>query len=328
MAQDNATSESSASSALSDNSVNADSKATDQQAADQQATDQQEKNDASTAITDAAKETLNKEAAADPAAAKDAETFYGSIKDEKIKTWAESKGFKSAESVVEAAYNLEKLIGFDKAGKTVVIPGEDATPEQIKAFHQKMGVPEKVEDYNLPLPEGDDGAFAKVASDKFLELGVPAKTAQELATWWNGMIETQTADADTQFNVSSENEFKSWKAEQGAAYEQNLELAKRASSQFIPATDAKQRQEVMDKMERAMGTGAFMKFMLNVGKGLSEHKMIGSGDPGNLVPTPAQAKQKIEELKSNKEWRESYLAGDKAKIKEMEDLQKLAHGAN
>lgn len=259
-----------------------------------------------------------------PAPAATSDQWWGKLENQDVRTWAEAKGFKDPLTAVESAYNLEKLLGFDKAGRTLVMPGENATPEEIKAFNAKLGVPETVDGYKLPVPEGVDDSFAKTAAQWFHENGVPAKAAEQIATKWNETMAAQQAAADEQFSIQSEQEFKTWQAEQGAAAAQNTELAKRAASQFIPAADSAERQAIMEKMERAMGTGAFMKMMASIGSGLSEHKVHTGGD-GGLTPTPAQAQQRINELRSNTEWAKSYVSGDKAKLNEMETLMKLAY---
>lgn len=269
------------------------------------------------AIADAA-------ASAAPAPAPTSDQWWGKIDNQDVRTWAEAKGFKDPLTAVESAYNLEKLLGFDKAGRTIVLPGENATPEEIKAFNAKLGVPETPDGYKLPVPDGVDDSFAKTAAQWFHENGVPAKAAEQIASKWNETMALQQKAADEAFAVQSENEFKSWQAEQGAAAAQNIELAKRAAAQFIPAADTAERQAIMEKMERAMGTGAFMKMMSSIGSGLSEHK-VHTGGSGGLTPTPAQAQQRIAELKSNREWTAAYVSGDKAKLSEMEALMKLAY---
>lgn len=263
-------------------------------------------------------------AAAVPAQASNDTQWWSKIENQDVRTWAEAKGFKDPYSVAESAYNLEKLMGFDKAGRTIVMPGENATPEEIKAFHAKIGVPENVDGYKLPVPQGMTDTFAKEAASWFHKHGVPAKTAEGIANDWNGFVAAQQKAADEAFAVQSENEFKSWEAEQGAAAAQNIELAKRAAAQFIPAGTTQERQQLMSKIERAIGTGNFMRMMATIGSGLSEHK-VHTGGEGGLVLTPAQAQQRINELKSNKDWSTAYLGGDKAKVTEMENLMKLAY---
>jgi hypothetical protein len=80
--------------------------------------------------------------------------WYDAFENPEVKTWTAAKGFKDPAAVAESAYNLEKLIGFDKAGRTLVVPKDDATPDEMRAFHAKLGVPETPDGYKLPLPEG------------------------------------------------------------------------------------------------------------------------------------------------------------------------------
>ena len=265
-----------------------------------------------------------------PAAAQagDPGAWYAGIQNADVRTWAEAKGFKDPLAVVESAYNLEKVMGFDRAGRTIVMPGENATPEEIKAFHSKIGVPENVDGYKLPVPEGDSGEFAKTAAQWMLEAGVPASAATKLTEQWNAYQAAQMQQAEAQFNLNAANEFKTWEAEQGAALAQNLELARRATSQFLPeklTVDGQEisRQDAMDRIERAIGTGNMMRLFSTIGSGLSEHKVHTGGGGG--VMTPAQAQQRINELKSDSSWSRSYLEGDKAKAKEMQDLIALAY---
>ena len=226
-------------------------------------------------------------------------------------------------AVADSAYNLEKLIGFDKAGKTVVIPDENSSPETRQAFLAKMGVPEKADGYKLPVPTGQSDAFAKEAANWFHEQGIPAKAAEGLTTKFNEYSAAQQAAQDQAFSVKSEQEFAGLKGEWGAAYDQNLELGKRAAMQFIPGTP-EERATTLQALEKSMGTGALLKFMANVGKGLGEGKVHMDGMSSGVM-TPAQANQRIAELKSNKDWSSAYLAGDKTKAKELTDLIAMAN---
>jgi hypothetical protein len=252
-----------------------------------------------------------------PTAPASTEWFAG-IQNNDVKTWVEAKGFKDPLAVAESAYNLEKLIGFDKAGKTVVVPDENSSPETRKAFLTKMGVPEKADGYKLPVPTGGNDAFAKEAANWFHEQGVPAKAAEGLTTKFNEYAAAQQTAAETAFAASAERDFTELKTEWGQAFNQNIELGKRAAMQFIPGTDA-ERGVILDKLERSLGTGALLKLMSSIGQGLGEHKMYGAEGNGGAM-TPAQATQRIAELKSNKEWTAAYLSGDKSKTKELQDL--------
>lgn len=250
--------------------------------------------------------------------------FYSSFADEGVRNWAESKGFKDAESVTMSAFNLEKLIGFDKAGRTLVMPNENSTPEEIKAYNAKLGVPDSVDGYKLPVPEGVGEEFSKTAASWFHENGVTPKAAEGITAKWNEYVASQQQAETTARAEASDREYKEWEGAQGSALAQNLELGKRAVRQF--GLDAKDESglTIADKIETAIGTKSFMELVSKMGGGLGEHKVhMGEGDAS--IPTPAIARQKIEALKSDKAWVESYLNGDAGKAAEMQKLNALAY---
>ena len=111
--------------------------------------------------------------------------WYSAIADEGTRTWVQAKGWKDPSALAESAYNLEKLIGHEKAGRTVVIPGADAKPEEIAAYRAKIGIPANATDYKLPVPEGTSPEFASEAAKWFHETGIPPAQAQQLTEKWN-----------------------------------------------------------------------------------------------------------------------------------------------
>lgn len=247
--------------------------------------------------------------------------WYSGIQDEGVRNWVQAKGFKDPVSAAESAYNLEKMIGFDRAGRTVVVPDENSTPEQIKAFNTRMGVPETADGYTLPVPEGQDAAFSKQAAQWMHEAGISAKAGEALATKWNEHIAGIQAKAEQEFQAKSSADFDALRSEWGNAFNQNSELAKRAAAQFIPGS-ADERGKVIDGLERVMGTANLMKMFAAIGSGLGEHS-LHQGDGGMM--TPAQANQRIAELKSNSEWTNAYLGGDQAKARELQQLIAMAN---
>jgi hypothetical protein len=244
--------------------------------------------------------------------------WYTGIQNEPTRIWAEAKGWKDPLAAVESAYHLEKLIGFDKAGRTLVVPDANSTPEQVKAFNQKLGVPETVEGYKLPLPEGADPEFSKTAAKWFHDHGVPAKSAEGIVKDWNSYQETVYAAQEKARQTQSDQDFNDIKSEWGKAYDSRIEIAKRGLNEFLKADSRESQAAMMDAIEGAIGTKAFLNFAYSIGAGLSEHKTHDGGV--SMALTPAQATQRIEELKSNPEWRKSYLNGDKAKAAELNEL--------
>ena len=251
--------------------------------------------------------------------------WYSGMANADVKTWVEAKGFKDPHAVAESAYNLEKLIGFDRAGRTVVLPKDDASADEVKAFRARLGVPDSPDGYKLPVPQGQSDAFAKVASAWMHEAGLTPKQAEIIAAKFNEYGTAAMAKQAADFDAAGQAEISSLRTEWGAAFDQQTAVAKRAAAQFIPG-DAAARGETLTKIERAIGAGAMLKLFAAIGAGLGEHKMVQNGESGAVgVLTPAQARSRIDALKSDKAWSGAYLQGDRAKIAEMQQLHQWAY---
>lgn len=94
------------------------------------------------------------------------------------------KDYKTMPDFLKSHKNMASLVG----KKAIERPGDGATPEQIKAFRTAIGVPETVDGYQFDDVDlsayGDAAAaFKKELGDfkqTFMELGIPAKEANEL----------------------------------------------------------------------------------------------------------------------------------------------------
>lgn len=261
--------------------------------------------------------------AATPAAA-GGEWFSG-IQDDNIRTWAAGKGWKDPLAAVESNYNLEKLIGFEKAGRTIVLPKEDATPEERAAFYQKIGAPEKADGYKVPEALAQDPVVAKYR-DVAHKAGISqAQFEQNIGFLQAAAAEMQASQTQARA-VQGEQDIAALRGEWGMKFDENMELGKRAAAQFIPAKDMAERQAILERLEGAMGTGAMLKLFASIGAGLGEHKAHGSGDPGQMgAMTPAEAQARIVALRNDKAWAADYVKGDAAKRAEMERLHRFAY---
>jgi len=177
---------------------------------------------------------------------------------------------------------------------TVKLPGKDATPEQWAEFYKAVGAPDKAEAYELPVPDGQDGEFAKTAATWFKDAGLLPQQAKALAGKWNEFTAAQAAAseaAETQRLAAIESKSKaeeaSLKNEWGQSHDANMELARRAVRQFIPQAKA---GDVIAALEERMGYAETIKFMHSIGKGLGEHDAPGLGG------SPAAGKKSAAEI--------------------------------
>jgi hypothetical protein len=251
--------------------------------------------------------------------------WYAGIADDNLRRWAQAKGWKDPLAAVESNYNLERLIGQDRAGRTVVLPREDATPEELQAFRSRIGVPDSPDGYSLPMPEGAPADFAQTAAQWMHEAGVPARSAAHLAERWGAHLQAQQQAAARQYQVESAAQVEQLKSEWGSNFDANAEHARRAGLHFMPAAEGAARVALMDRVERAMGSGAFLRFMANVGRGLSEHHFVHSGETGAPgVLSPGEARTRIAALRADRAWTAAYVAGDAGKAAEMSRLHRMA----
>lgn len=165
--------------------------------------------------------------------------------------------------------------------EALTMPGKDATPEQWADFYAKIGRPETPDAYELPLPEGDDGAFAKEMAPILHKHGITAEQAKGLAGDWNAMVATQQSQAQAAeqaaaqaAHVQNTAEAATLKSEWGQQFDANMHHAKLAVQQFLPKDKA---ADTISALESKLGYKATIEFLHNIGKGLGEHDAAGMG---------------------------------------------------
>jgi hypothetical protein len=242
------------------------------------------------------------------------------IADTELKGWVQNKGFKEPVDVVNSYRHLEKLLGADKAGRTVVLPSKWDDPKEVAPFYEKLGVPKDPTGYKMP--EGADPEMAKWAPSVFHEAGLTPRQAEALTTKWNEMVAGRTEAMKAQYEAKIAEEGQALKSEWGAAYDDKMAHAKAAAKALGV------KAEVVDKLENALGHGDLMRFFAAIGEKMGEDKVVtGKGATsfdGALTPDAAQ--QKINQLKQDNEWVRRYVNGDAGARQEMERLMRWAYG--
>lgn len=176
----------------------------------------------------------------------------------------------------------------------LTMPSKDATPEEWSAFYAQIGRPETPEGYELPVPEGDNGEFAKSMAPILHKHGVSAEQAKGLAADWNAMVAAQVAEmnaadaaAAAATNAKNMAEATALKNEWGQAHDANMHFAKLAVQQFIPSDKA---GDVIAAIESKLGYKATIQFLHGIGKGLGEHDAAGMGS-NNSTPVKTLAER-------------------------------------
>jgi len=204
------------------------------------------------------------------------------------------------------------------------IPGDDATPEARSAFHRRMGVPEKIEDYKIaptipdgvPWNDGVQGEFVKFVHAE----GVPPGLATKMVNWWaeqasKGVDFQTTQTADEVKKTHGELQSK-W----GANWKRNTGLVNRAVEEYgSESFNALLDTQVVDGMK--LGNHPVMlEFLKNYGESRLEAGFI-SGD--TLMTTSNDALAEVNKILDDKS--HPYWQGDKAALKKVSDLMALAY---
>jgi hypothetical protein len=237
---------------------------------------------------------------------------------DELRGYVQNKGFKDPASVVDSYRNLEKLHGVPRE-RLLKLP-EKAEDPAWNDIYNRLGRPDKAEEYGLAAPEGSDGNFAKMAAGKFHELGLSKTQAQKLSEWWNGSVGDQAKQMQQERVNQLQQEQTALKKEWGAAYDQNVDLAKRAAGKFGLS------KELIAKMEAHTGFSDIMKFMANVGTALGEHNYV-SGDsknPGFGAMTPDAAMNEMNMLRNDSAWIQKFMNNDVEAKKRWDQLNKYA----
>lgn len=255
------------------------------------------------------------------ASAAPASNWIEAIPDAELKGWAQNKGFKEPTDALNSYRNLEKLMGADKAGRTVVLPAKWDDPAEVGAFFDKLGRPKEPGGYTMPK-EGVDAEMATWAQSTFHEAGLTPRQAELVIGKWQEMIGGKTAATQEAYQARVAQEAEALKGEWGAAYSDKVAAAKSAAKAF--GVDA----ATVDKLEGALGFGGLMKFFSEIGARMGEDKMVTGDGPRSFdgAMTPDAAKAEITRLRGDNEFVRRYVAGDADSRLKMERLHRWAYG--
>lgn len=242
-------------------------------------------------------------------------SWVDAIRDEELRGYVQNKGWKDPVELATGYKNLEKLLG----GEKVPLPKGADDADGWSRVYDSLGRPKTADDYKLQAAEGADPAFASAAAGKFHELGLNLNQAQALAGWYSEQAKAaQTAQME-QAARASENDLRALRQDWGQAWDENVELGRRALKEF--GVD----QAAAQKLEQAMGTRWLLEHFSKLGRGLTEHKFEGGRSTQGFGMTPEAARARIAALRDDPAWANSYMTGNADARAEMTRLMQLAY---
>jgi len=246
--------------------------------------------------------------------------WLGENPDPELLGHVQNAGWKSPLDAVQGHRNLEKLLGADRAGRTVVMPKDDATPAEWADFYTKLGRPGTPDGYGIKPPEGQSDAFTKAVTAKMHELGIGSKQGKALADWYaqhgSEMEAQQTAAVTAALDAEQANLKRDW----GGEYDMRKELARRAAVGL--GMDA----STIETLEGAVGFTKVMKALAKAGDLMREHGAEGMGEMGSFGMTPEGAKARRTQLMADKDWRAKAMVANSAEWAELQKLDRIVAG--
>lgn len=227
-------------------------------------------------------------------------------------------------TVLDSYLNLEKLMGADKAGRTVTLPKDDASPEERMEFFKKIGVPDKAEDYGfdkLPdLPPEIQSTLAE-AQNWMHKAGVPKMVGDNLM---KEVVAAEAAKAEA-WAAESQKELNALSLEMGAEFDNKMEIGRRA------ARAAGLDQNAISSIERAIGTKSLLKMFMAFGETMTEASAPAPGNSGaQFTETAESINTQIQQLFNDNQFMANYTSPNpkirEGAIAKMERLYKLKAG--
>jgi hypothetical protein len=235
--------------------------------------------------------------------------------------FAQSKGWDKettapADQIFKSYHNLQKLFGADKAGNTVILPGENADQATLDQFYNRVGRPEKVEGYKTEAFNGLNETQDKSLRELAHKVGLTDKQLGALKEWNDGVATQVQQELNSAAQVEFVKQEAALKQEWGAAFDKKLGDAKIATAKLGLNADQ------IGAMQAALGYDGVMKLIAQIGEGLGEGKFVTNdtgrgGSQTKNIMTPEQAKTELNRLTTDKEFNEAWLNAQHPRHKEM-----------
>jgi hypothetical protein len=191
-------------------------------------------------------------------------------------------------------------------GKRQALP-TDATPEQIAAYREANGIPEKADGYLETLPDGlvigkQDEDLAKDFLAKMHEANAPAEYVHNALAWYNQLQEQQVQQQqndDVEFHNSSINELRE---EWGPEYQMNVNsISNLINSVAEPLPDGTDFAEWLQSARTPDGQllgdhPAFLKTLLSVAKQVNPAGVTMPGEGMGQIDSVNGEIEQIEKL--------------------------------
>jgi hypothetical protein len=210
-----------------------------------------------------------------------------------LRDWVKAAGVKDVSGLAKIARdNLQAV----RSSGRVAVPGEGAKPEEVRAYHTAIGVPETAEGYAIVAPEGPDGKPLPLDTELIGQLAASALKGGTPKAAFEGLVGDfikiqldQAAAAEAKQKSDAAAVVKSWGADADAKLSAVTSAAKvlgLSSSELLA-------------MRASLGAEKTLNMLARIGGGMSEDVLVGGGK-NSFGISAAQAKIEMQEVKADK----------------------------
>lgn len=232
-----------------------------------------------------------------------------------------NKAWADPSSMLASYRNMEHFRGIPE-DRLVALPADPEDTDAWLTVAGKLGRPDSADGYDFgeyKTPEGavditpDFRQWAHAA-------GLNQRQVSSLFGAFGEKMDALRKDAENQRAIDNTTELNGLKQEWGAAYDQNLVIARGAMARFGI------NEETRAGLEDGLGEAGATKLLYQMGLAVGEHRGPDTAQPPpSFVLTPEAAKAKISELNVDPAFQKLYLGGNQDALKKMTALQKFAH---
>jgi len=235
----------------------------------------------------------------------------------------QNKGWDSPKAVLESYQNLEKMRNVP-AERLLVLPDDKSDEAARNAFYDKLGRPKDAASYEFKLGE-QDSAYDKGLKDAFHKAGVSGSQAKTIIDSYVEIAKAETERATAARNDKLAAEQQALVQEWGQAAQQRADLAVKGAS----ALGLNQKE--FDDLIGLFGPRRAGNMLAALAERSGQEAEFvagdarGSGNGGAM--TPAQAQNRLAELRRNPDWASKAINIGTPERAEMQRLIKAMNGA-
>lgn len=247
------------------------------------------------------------------------------ISDE-FKSVAFVKDAPDLQTFVKNAVETKRMVG-----NAVRLPGENATPQEIATFYEKLGRPSAHTEYTPPADvKLSDGIsipdpLLDGAKKTFYDAGLSKSQAEKVLGWYYGHLNSAQTEQATQTQTRISEGMNSLKQEWGDQTPQKIDTAKAVVKKFATPE--------FNTWLDSSGMGSdpqFIKMLANVGGAILEDRATAGGGMREFMTDSASALAQINDLKADPTFTSRLMSstalGHKEALAQWNALHKAAYG--